>query len=424
MEHKIDLNSIDSPQGDAMAHAISTCVHCGFCLPACPTYQVLGEEMDSPRGRIVLMRGVLEGSLPLSDASAYLDRCLGCLGCVTACPSGVAYGELITSFRSHTEGQRKRPAIDRLGRAMVSQTLPYPRRFRWAAWMGKFAKPIAAIFPKPMRAMLGLVPDRLPQSVRLPEFTSAQGERRGKVGLLTGCVQQVIAPEIHLATIRVLARNGFDVVVPTGQGCCGALGMHTGKADTARALAEVNLDLFSDSLDAIITNAAGCGSGIQEYELLFRGHELEAKAVRFAKQVRDISQFLGSVPLRAPGPLKKPMRIAYHDACHLAHAQGIASAPRRILGQIGGLELCEIPEGEICCGSAGTYNIEQPEIAEILGEKKAKNIASLNVDAVVMGNIGCMLQIQNHLAKQHQGKKPISVMHTIQLLDMAYRDSC
>ncbi len=420
MEHKIDIKAIAMPQADAMAHAISTCVHCGFCLPTCPTYKVLGEEMDSPRGRIVLMRGVLEHQLPLDQATPYLDRCLGCLGCVTACPSGVPYGELISSFRAYSEEKRSRPLIDRIARAMTSQTLPFPWRFRWAAALGRFANPLAAWLPSPIRAMISLVPKQLPKSPPIPAFIPAKGKRRGQVGLLLGCVQQAIAPQINWATVRVLAENGFDVVVPRGQGCCGALGMHTGKADMARSLASSNLDLFDSSLDAIITNAAGCGSGMKEYKLLFRGLSLEKKATHFASRVQDICQFLSSVDIIPPHRRNPPMRVAYHDACHLAHAQGIVSAPRDLISQIPGVTLCEIPDGEICCGSAGTYNIEQPKIANELGTSKAKNIASLNVDAVVMGNIGCLVQIQNHLAKLQLNNKPVRVLHTIELLDEAY----
>ena len=420
MEHKIDIQSIGLPQADAMASAISSCVHCGFCLPACPTYLVLGEEMDSPRGRIVLMRGVLENNLPLDAATPYLDRCLGCLGCVTACPSGVQYGELLSSFRAYSEDKRQRPIVDRVARKMAGLTLPFPTRFRWAAALGKIAKPFAGMFPAPLRAMLGLIPNRLPHSVSIPKFTPAQGVCRGRVGLLAGCVQQAIAPEINAATIRVLAANGFDVFVPRGQGCCGSLSMHTGDAKRARIFAEVNLDLFPQDLNAIITNAAGCSSGINEYELLFRGHRLEEKAKQFAERIQDVSQFLNTIELVPMKPLQRSMRVAYHDACHLAHAQGIQSAPRNILGQIPGLVLCEIPDGEICCGSAGTYNIEQPDIANTLGNTKAKNIAGLNVDAVAMGNIGCMVQIQNHLKRLNPASQAIPVLHTIQLLDRAY----
>jgi len=233
-------------------------------------------------------------------------------------------------------------------------------------------------------------------------------------------VQQVIAPEINGATIRVLAANGFDVIVPRSQGCCGALSMHTGDANMARSLAAVNLHLFPEDLMGIITNAAGCGSGMKEYELLFREHPLAEKARHFASRIQDISQFLSAIDLVPMKPLARPMRVAYHDACHLAHAQGITTAPRKILNQIPGLVLCEIPDGEICCGSAGTYNIEQPAIANKLGATKAKNIASLNVDVVAMGNIGCMVQIQNHLARMKSGDGTIQVLHTIQLLDQAY----
>jgi glycolate oxidase iron-sulfur subunit len=419
MEHKIKVESIASPQAGAMTHAISTCVHCGFCLPACPTYRVLGEEMDSPRGRIVLMRGVLEETLPLADAAPYLDRCLGCLGCVTACPSGVPYGELISSFRAHTEPQRTRPMVAQLARTMSAQTLPHAWRFRWAAFLGRFAKPLRRWFPANLSAMLGLIPDRIPTAVQWPTMVPAIGPRRGSVGLLVGCVQQVIAPEINQATIYVLAQNGFDVVIPPGQSCCGALHMHTGNASEARKLAKENFSRFLN-VDAIITNAAGCGSGIKEYSLLFRGHPQEREATEFSSKVQDVSEFLDHVSLIPPRGDIRAMRVAYHDACHLAHAQSITDAPRRLLRQIPGLDLVEIPDGEICCGSAGTYNIEQPQIAETLGAMKAQNVATLSVDAVAMGNIGCMVQIRKHLSELSLPASKIEVVHTMQLLAKAY----
>jgi glycolate oxidase iron-sulfur subunit len=417
MEHKIDSQSIGLPQASAMEHAISTCVHCGFCLPACPTYQVLGEEMDSPRGRIVLMRGVLEQQLPLDQASPYIDRCLGCLGCVTACPSGVPYGELIASYREYAEGKRSRSVVDRISRSLTNATLPYAKRFRWAVRFAKLGRPVQALLPRSMQAMLQLAPSKLPPVSPLPALTRAKGTRRGRVGLFAGCVQQSLEPEINLATIRVLAENGFDVVVPESQSCCGALGMHTGKADSARELAARNFGLFPDDLDAIITNAAGCGSGMKEYKLLFQGHDRQVEAVKFSSQVQDVCEFLDRVGLRVPQGFAKTVRVAYHDACHLAHAQGIVSAPRQLLRQIEGVELLEIPSGEICCGSAGTYNIEQPEIADQLGRMKAQCIAELNADVVALGNIGCMVQIRNHLAAM---QRSIPVVHTVQLLDQAY----
>lgn len=419
MEHKISLEMIGSPQAEAMTDAISTCVHCGFCLPACPTYQLLGEEMDSPRGRIVLMRAVLEKKLPLVEAAPYLDRCLGCLGCVTACPSGVKYGELITSFRAHTETKRRRPFFDSLARKMASTTLPNPDRFRWAAWMGRWVQPFAFLFPSSIGAMLRLVPHEIARQQPLEEFYPAIGVKRGCVGMLIGCVQQAIAPEINRATLQVLRRNGFDVVIPKRQSCCGALHMHTGEAQRARLLAAMNFDLFDERVECIITNAAGCGSAMKEYELLFHDHELEEKAKRFSSRIQDISQFLSKYPLEPFQSSGAPVRIAYHDACHLAHAQGIAAEPRQLLSSIPGVEVVEIPDGEICCGSAGTYNIEQPDIARELGNRKAKNIHDLKVDAVVTGNIGCMVQLRKHLAEIDR-KRPLPVMHTVEFLETAY----
>ena len=266
MQHVIPIDQIGVPQAEEMAHAVSTCVHCGFCLAACPTYLILNEEMDSPRGRIVLMRDVLEGKLPLAEAQEHIDKCLGCLGCVTACPSGVPYGELITSVRAYAEPQRKRGALDKLARALVRNTLPYPARFKLASALGQWAKPFAKLFPAQLAAMLALVPDGLPSNTKpLPKIYPAVGARRARVALLAGCVQQVLAPQINWATLKVLAANGVEVVIPRGQGCCGSLGMHTGDAASARTLAEINLSVFpqDNDIDAVITNAAGCGSGMK-----------------------------------------------------------------------------------------------------------------------------------------------------------------
>ena len=419
MQHVIPIDQIGVPQAQEMADAISKCVHCGFCLAACPTYLVMNEEMDSPRGRIVLMRDVLEGKLPLAQAQEHVDKCLGCLGCVTACPSGVPYGELITSFRAYAEPQRERGLQDKLSRMLVRNTLPYPARFRAAAVMGKLARPFAKLFPKQLEAMLALVPDGLPSAGRpLPEIVPAIGPRRARVALLAGCVQQVLAPQINWATLTVLMANGVEVVIPRGQGCCGSLGIHTGDADGARALAAANLNAFSlEDVDAVITNAAGCGSGMKEYGLLFKGTALENRAVAFAKKTMDISEFLDKLGLIEPKPLPQPLRVAYHDACHLAHAQGIVGAPRRLLQAIPNLTLLEIPEGEICCGSAGTYNIEQPDTANILGERKARNVLKMQADAVATGNIGCLVQLKTNLAKQG---RPLPVLHSMELLARCY----
>ncbi len=399
-----------------MAEAVSACVHCGFCLAACPTYAVLGEEMDSPRGRIVLMKEMLEGNLEMEPALPYIDRCLGCLGCVTACPSGVPYGELVTSFRAWSEDKRSRPLVERVKRTLVAQTLPYPKRFRVAAATGRLTKPIHPLLPRPFQPMLDLLPGQLPPSQPLPGIYPAQGERRARVALLAGCVQQVLNPDINWATLQVLAANGVEVVIPAGQGCCGALGMHTGQASSARQLARHNLTAFPMDIDAIIINAAGCGSGIKEYGLLFAGEPDEALARSFAEKARDVSEFLVELGLRPLNLLPLPLKVAYHDACHLAHQQGIRSAPRTLLRQIPNLTLLEIPESDLCCGSAGTYNIDQPAIAHQLGQRKAGNILSTQPDAVVMGNIGCMVQVERGLAAAGH---PLPVYHTLQLLALA-----
>ncbi|MCL4870603.1 MAG: glycolate oxidase subunit GlcF [Anaerolineae bacterium] len=416
MKHEIPVTEI-GPQGGAMAEAVSACVHCGFCLAACPTYAVLAEEMDSPRGRIVLMKEMLEGSLELESTLPYIDRCLGCLACVTACPSAVAYGDLLTGFRAWAEEKRSRPLTEKMVRTVVGQTLPYPGRFRAAAALGRLSQPLRPLLPRPFQPMFDLLPGQLPPAQPLPGLYPAQGERRARVALLAGCVQQVLNPEINWATLYVLAANGVETVIPAGQGCCGALAMHTGEAKQARPLARQNLAAFPTDVDAIITNAAGCGSAIKEYGLLLAGEADEERARAFATRTQDVSEFLSVLGLRPLQPLPAPLKLAYHDACHLAHAQGIRAAPRTLLQQIPNLTLLEIPESELCCGSAGTYNLEQPAIAQQLGQRKAQNILSVVPDGVVMGNIGCMVQIERWIAAAGQ---PLPVYHTIQLLALAY----
>lgn len=401
-----------------MAEAIQNCVHCGFCLPACPTYQVLGEEMDSPRGRIFLMKEVLEGRVDVDSAVPFVDRCLGCVGCVTACPSGVQYGELVTAFRAKAETVRSRSTFDRLLRRFVLETLPYPNRFRLAAQVGRLARPLRSLLPGRLGDMLDLLPSQLPASSPLPEVIPAEGKRRARVGLLAGCAQQVLAPDINLATIRVLTKNGIEVVIPRAQGCCGALAAHTGAAWQAQAFARQNLRAFPGDCEAILTNAAGCGSGMHEYALWLKGEPEESAARTFVRKVKDVSVFLADLGMQSPPAFAKPVRVAYHDACHLAHAQKVKAQPRQLLSLTGNLELVEIPGGEMCCGSAGTYNIEQPETAATLGRQKAESILSTGAQAVATGNIGCMTQIEAHLARQ--GHR-LPVLHTMQILDRAYR---
>jgi glycolate oxidase iron-sulfur subunit len=417
MKHTIPVESL-GPNGAAMANAVSSCVHCGFCLPTCPTYAVLEEEMDSPRGRILLMKSVLEGDLDLEAALPYVDRCLGCLSCVSACPSGVQYGELLSPFRAIAEQKRARPWMRRAAQQLVSETLPHPRRFRLAARVGKLARAVKSQLPEPFQAMLELLPADLPPAQPLPEAYPAEGPRRARVALLAGCAQQVLAPEINWATLRVLARNGVEVLIPPGQGCCGGLGSHTGAAEAARRLAKRNLRAFPGDVDAILTNAAGCGSAMHEYPFLFKGQDEEAQAAEFAGRVEDLSVFLDRLGFLPPPPLARPLRLAYQDACHLAHAQGVTAPPRRLLQSIVNLELLPIPEAELCCGSAGTYNLEQPEIAAALGRRKAENILQTGAAGVVSGNIGCLVQLRSQLAALGS---PLPLWHTAQILDLAYR---
>lgn len=413
MQHHIPVDTL-GPQGETMAGAIAACVHCGFCLAACPTYKVLGEEMDSPRGRIFLMKEVLEGSLDQEQALPYIDRCLGCQACVPACPSGVEYGELLISFRAHTEEHRRRPPFATISRFLTLKTLPFPQRFRLAATLGRLARPFRHLFPSQLRAMLELLPARLSASRPLPDVYPAKGTRRARAALLAGCAQQVLAPEINQATLRVLAENGVETLIPRGQTCCGALSMHSGAAEQARAFARQNLRAFA-GVDAILTNAAGCGSGMKEYPLLFKGYPEEEAAAAFSRRVQDVSVFLDELGFKAPPALQQPIKLAYHDACHLAHAQGVHASPRKLLRSIPNLTLVEIPEGDLCCGSAGTYNLDQPAIARELGQRKARNILATGADAVATGNIGCMTQIQACL------QRPLPVFHTMEVLEAAYR---
>ena len=411
MQHQIPIEKLGK-EGEVMAHAIEACVHCGFCLPTCPTYVVLQEEMDSPRGRIFLMKEVLEGNLKLEEALPYLDRCLACQACVTACPSGVPYGELIATFRLWSEEKRHRFPLERVFRLGLLRTLPYPERFRPLAKLGAGLKPLLKPLPlpEPLKAPLALLPDRLPEEAPYGEVYPAKGERKARVGILLGCAQRVLRPSINQATIQVLQENGVEVVAVPEQACCGALNLHAGDKEGAQALARKNLKAFRD-VDYVVTNAAGCGSGMKEYPLLFLGEPEEEEAQALAAKVKDLSVLLDELGFTPPPPPRRPLRVAYHDACHLAHAQGVREAPRRLL-QAAGLEVLEPREWELCCGSAGTYNLFQPEIAEALGKRKAENLKATGADLVATGNIGCLTQIQAYL--------DLPVLHTAELLALLY----
>ena len=408
--------------GKEMADAVSTCVHCGFCLAVCPTYQELGQEVDSPRGRIVLMKEVLEGKMEMEDALPHVDACLGCLACEPACPSGVPYRDLISPFRAKAESERRRSLFSRFQRLLTQQTLPYPSRFRIAAKSGRIAKWFAGCLPASMRVMLELLPDQLPAKQSWKEFnpatTRGSNPARARVALLTGCAQSVLDPDINTATIQVLNHCGVDVVVPSTQGCCGALSWHVGNLKQAQKFARQNLDAFPGDVDAIVTNAAGCGSGMDEYPLMLAGTSDEEKAKAFSSQVCDVSVFLqrlGDLPEVPDSGVVST--VAYHDACHLANAQGVKSEPRELLRRIPGVTLVEIADSHLCCGSAGTYNVDQPEVAAQLGQQKTKNVLATNANLVATGNIGCMTQLKTHLAASDS---PLPVLHTMQVLRDAY----
>ena len=416
MLHEIKVDKL-GPRGEAMAAAVQACVHCGFCLPNCPTYGVLGEEMDSPRGRILLMKNVLEGNLEPEEVQPHIDRCLGCLACETNCPSGVRYGELLSPYRAR---RRAAGAVGghRWRRWLAALTLPFPGRLRWALRLGGYVKRWPWLVPSALKPMLELVPAKLPRPIPLPARSAAASAGRPKVGLLLGCAQQVLAPRIQAAAWRVLVRHGFEVYVPPQQGCCGALAWHIGDERSAAACARRNLQAFPAELEHVVTTAAGCGSGIHDYPLILAGAPDEARARELAAKTIDISVLLERYGIEPPPPLARPLRVAYHDACHLSHAQRVRSQPRNLLKKIPNLTLIELEDGELCCGSAGTYNLDQPAIAAELGRKKAARILSRQVEVVALGNIGCEVQIERYL---REAGSSIPICHTIELLDAAYR---
>jgi glycolate oxidase iron-sulfur subunit len=408
---------------------IQDCVHCGLCLPSCPTYVTTGVEMSSPRGRIAMVRALGDGRGGFSrDLVKHLDQCLGCLACQEACPSGVVYGHALEGTREAIETHYDRAPGDRATRWLVAHLFPYPRRLGWALsglyWyqrlgLSNFVRGsgvLKAVSPRlaQMEALLPRVPsarERRP----LPELTPATGMRRGRVGLLTGCAQRYLLPGVNRATVRVLARAGYDVVAPRAQGCCGALHAHSGDLAEARKMARALIEIFNGvGADIVVANAAGCGAAMKDYGYLLRDDpEWRARAEAFSGRVRDISQVVADVTWN--GDLKQvSASVSYHDACHLAHGQRVRSEPRTILRQIPGLKLVELAESDLCCGSAGTYNLLQPEMANRLLARKVDRIRQADTDFVAAGNIGCLLQIQHGL--QQAGLRTRAV-HPVELVD-------
>lgn len=412
---------------------IRECVHCGFCLAACPTYLLWHEEMDSPRGRIYLMKMASEGKIDHMDSSfvAHFDRCLGCMACMPACPSGVQYDKLVEATRAQIERNYERGFIDRIHRKLIFSLFPYPGRLRIAAlflwlyvntgmrWL-VHAVGLTRLLPARLQEMEALLPPVTLRAItsQMPPRIAALGGSRKRVGLILGCVQRVFFDEVNRATARVLAAEGCEVIVPD-QGCCGALMTHTGREEEAISAARKMIDAFAPlDLDYIVVNAAGCGSNLKEYGHLLRDDPVyAARANVFAAKCRDVSEVLAELAPRAKRhPLR--MRVAYHDSCHLAQAQGIQKEPRELLEQIPELQLVELLEPTTCCGSAGVYNLLEPKTAHELGERKARHVARSKADVLVSANPGCLLQISKELKQTGQ---EIPTFHLIELVDAAIR---
>jgi glycolate oxidase iron-sulfur subunit len=394
------------------------CVHCGLCLPACPTYVELGTEMDSPRGRIYLMKALEEGALPmLPEVARHLDLCLGCRACETACPSGVRYGDLIESARAFVEAHHHRPLGERLRRRLITRVVPHPSLLRLLLLPLRWLEVIGVLnLVRHFSSAAAMLP-RLGWWAPVPELEPARTPERHRVGFVAGCVAQVLFAETNRATLRVLARNGCTVETPARQVCCGALYLHAGVAREALDCARRNIDAFPDTLEAIVVNAAGCGAMLKQYgELLANDPAYAERAHAFSAKVRDVSEFLATIDLVPPTrPIRA--RVTYHDACHLAHGQGVREAPRALLRQIPGLELVELDDADMCCGSAGSYNLTEPEMARRLGERKAATIRATGATCVAAANPGCVMQIQASLRRS--GSDAV-VRHPIELLDEAY----
>ena len=398
------------------------CVHCGFCTATCPTYVTLGNELDSPRGRIYLIKDMLENNRPADEEVVrHVDRCLSCLSCMTTCPSGVNYMHLIDHARSHIEKTYKRPFMNRFLRGVLAQVLPYPGRFRLALQLAKLGRPFASLFRKsdtlrPVAAMLDLAPQHLPAHQPVDAISPAKGDKRGRVAILTGCAQPVLNPGINAATQRLLNRIGIEVITPKGEGCCGSLVHHMGREEQALEQARHNVDVWTreieaGGLDAIIVTTSGCGTTIKDYGYMLRlDPAYKDKAAKVSALAKDVTEYLTAIELPEP-PQPAGLTVAYHSACSMQHGQKVVRQPKDLLAKAG-FTVREPLEGHLCCGSAGTYNIMQPEIATKLRDRKVRNIEATGADLIATGNIGCMTQIATG--------SQLPIVHTIELLDWAY----
>ncbi len=417
MQTRFRPEQLRDPDMRESEHILRTCVHCGFCTATCPTYQLLGDELDGPRGRIYLIRSMLEEERVSPRVVRHIDRCLSCLSCMTTCPSGVHYMHLVDHARSFIERHYRRPFADRWMRSLLATVLPRPGLFRMALLGAAVLRPFRDLFGGRLGAMLALAPRRLPapSPVDRPQTVRPAGPRRGRVALLSGCAQQVIAPEINEATVRLLLRMGLEVVVARGATCCGALTHHMGREGTARRTAARTIEAWwrqhlREPLDAIVVTASGCGTTVKDYGFLFRNDPgMAEKASGIASLARDVTELVDQYGLPEVRH-RTGLVVAYHSACSMQHGQKITTLPARLL-QEAGFVVRDVPEGHLCCGSAGTYNLLQPRIAQALGKRKVANIERTRPDVIASGNIGCNTQIAR--------ESRIPVCHTVELLDWA-----
>jgi glycolate oxidase iron-sulfur subunit len=418
MQTNFTADQLRDPGIQRANEVLRSCVHCGFCTATCPTYQVLGDELDSPRGRIYLIKDMLEKGRPADEKTVkHIDRCLSCLACMTTCPSGVHYMHLVDEARAYIEKTYQRPLMDRVLRAVLARIIPYPGRFRLALFAAKLGRPFARLMPDArLKAMLEMAPKTIPPVSRNddPQVFPAEGERRMRVALMTGCAQKALNTDINDATIRLLRRLGCEVVVAQGAGCCGALTHHMGKEAVAHGSAAANIRAWMTEkqkagLDAIVINTSGCGTTVKDYGHMFRTDPaLAGDAKVVAGLAKDVSELL--VTLGVPDGAPKGLRVAYHAACSLQHGQQIKTAPKDLLKRAG-FEVVEPADSHLCCGSAGTYNLLQPKISQELKARKVETLEARKPDLIAAGNIGCMMQIGSATA--------VPVVHTVELLDWA-----